>query len=130
MANDTDNGVDNIINFAKKTPEKLRILWRKNFQISEAYLTSKVDPANKKVELTDKHEKKIIDDIHATRKAYFTKMDAKVAKYREGMDNPVSLQQHTADREQGQHTIPTFPTGESELSKSFRVSAKVMLSNN
>jgi hypothetical protein len=31
MARETKIEVDNIIGFAKKTPEKLRVLWRKNF---------------------------------------------------------------------------------------------------
>jgi hypothetical protein len=44
MAKETNQEVDNIIGFAKKNPEKLRILWRKNFQITEKQLTSKVDP--------------------------------------------------------------------------------------
>jgi len=80
MAKDTNTQVDNIIGFAKKTPEKLRILWRKNFQISEAQLTSKVDPKKEKQEITAREEKKIIKDIHDTRKKYFKRMDAKMKK--------------------------------------------------
>jgi hypothetical protein len=48
--------LDHLINFAKRTPDKLKLLWQKNYQIAEDQITSIIPKYKKNREIkSDEH---------------------------------------------------------------------------
>ncbi len=64
MNKNFNDDLDNLVNFVKRAPVKLRKIWKENYMIDEKELTTKVDiDYQRDREMTAKELKKIIRDI-------------------------------------------------------------------
>ena len=82
MKLDAGADMDNLLNFAKKTPERILKMWRLNFQVQEDHLTTKVNYDRPKEDFTQEETQQIIKEIHDKKQKYFEAAKKRVNEFK------------------------------------------------